>query len=255
VRRRDEMVLGRSGGLRQPFLSHKVVIPQDCVVVIPISPQPQSTAQAGQNQQTTGMSLEDEVRNNILKNLYPSLQKAKQMRDQLKQMKAEGTSESDPATYNELKGSFNDLTMELSKAYACLLQDPRNENNFWVNWDYATLWALKGDRDSALTAFAHAISELPPEQQKSMMQELKMSNLAQLDWKEDYSNGQFKQTTKGWIQKKIDESWVVYNIKSYYQKAIAVWESNNQKAEELKGKWRNTFSGDTLGQSAEQAAK
>ena len=202
---------------------------------------------------------EDQDRNQKLNDAYI---KQKNLKNMYSQMRALGTSEVDvilhgtieeAKTYTALADAALKLRQNISATYDTLLQNPRYEHNFWVNWDYATLHAIAGNKDMAWLYYTNSIADLPEKDQKIMIEDMKLNNMARLGWKEDYSKGKLKQTISKQILNKIESSWPVTEFKVQYGRALAIWAANDQKAQELKDKWRSLFSGESLGDSAEQA--
>jgi hypothetical protein len=114
---------------------------------------------AGTVTQLTPEQQQDQQKNNELLSVHPKLAEAKDLRDKIKYMedypKWSGSSKAD---IDSSKAKLKDMEDNLTNTYESILSNSRYKNDFWTNWDYATLKKNQGDADKARQLFATALS-------------------------------------------------------------------------------------------------
>jgi hypothetical protein len=110
---------------------------------------------AGTATQLTPQQQEDQQKNTKLLSASTQLRQAEQLRQTIKNLEQSGASED---TLKSSRAELKDMEDNLTKTYEDILNNSRYYNDFWTNWDYATLKKDQGDRYYAIHFYALALS-------------------------------------------------------------------------------------------------
>lgn len=209
---------------------------------------------AGTVREPTPQEREDTAKNDRLASVYPKLGQAQRMRETIKNMAQSGASQSeiDAATMT-LRG----LERQASDVYDSILLNSRYKNDFWTNWDYATLKKNQGDAEGARKLYATAFSSANVDEstRKAFMDKLKRDGQAALKLSQQpKSDDKVVKSMRESLHEEYDRVKLMgYSVYMDFHSSFVFTLAKAGKIIDDMKQFRDAFSGKSLEQSAEQA--